>query len=250
VIERAVRGSVAVLRLAHQKASALDLELLRALASALDAERASSERALVLTGTGSIFSAGVDLYRVTRGGRAYLAEFLPALDEALFALFAFEKPAVAAINGHAIAGGCILALACDRRVIARGDATIGVPELRVGVPFPPSALEIVRSALAPREFHELVFSGRNLRGADIVARGLAEEAVEPEHLLDRAILIAEELAAVPPEAFAIVKRATRAPAIERMRRETLRMAPAILDAWSSKPVLAAIESYVARTLRK
>src|SRR6185295_5969986 len=118
------------------KASALDLELLVALESALRGEEQSKERALVLTGTGAIFCAGVDLKRIAQGKRQYIEAFLPALERAFERLFFLEKPVVAAINGHAIAGGAVLALACDHRILARGKGMVGTPELKVGVPFP------------------------------------------------------------------------------------------------------------------
>src|SRR5262245_40231889 len=129
MIEREARDGVVILRLAHKKASALDLELLevleRALADASDAD------AVVLTGTGPIFSAVGEPFRVLDGGAEYVARFLPALERAIETLFTFPKPVVAAVNGHAIAGGCILAAACDYKVMARGGGRIGVPELVV-----------------------------------------------------------------------------------------------------------------------
>jgi hypothetical protein len=91
----------------------------------------------VLTGTGSIFSAGVDLFRVLEGGRAYLEQFPPARSTPRFKkLLGFEKPLVAAINGHAIAGGASSPCGADQRFLARGKATYGAPELKVGVPVP------------------------------------------------------------------------------------------------------------------
>src|SRR5206468_1035318 len=98
-------------------------EFLNALETTLQREAESDCGAIVITGTGSIFSAGVDLYRVLEGKRAYLEQFLPALDAALESLFDFPKPAVAAVNGHAIAGGAVIALACDHRILVRGKAT-------------------------------------------------------------------------------------------------------------------------------
>ena len=174
MIERTENGPVATLRLAHGKASALDLELLDALDRALAEEERASSRAVVVTGTGSIFSAGVDLLRVIEGGPRYLAEFLPALDRAFLRLVRFEKPLIAAINGHAIAGGAIVALASDRRILARGKATFGVPELRVGVPFPVCALEIVRMSVAPQQFNDVVYGARTFGVDECLARGLVD----------------------------------------------------------------------------
>lgn len=249
VIEREERGAVVILRLAHGKASALDLELLRALDDAFAIEERSGSRAVVLTGTGSIFSAGVDLLRVVEGGRAYLAEFLPALDASLRRLIAFEKPLVAAINGHAIAGGFVMGCAADRRLLARGKATYGAPELEVGVPFPPAALELVRLGCPPAVLREIVFESRIFTAEDCLARGLVDELVAPETLLDRAVECARKLASPPGRSFAITKRLLRRPAIDRLEREGSR-SEEILAAWSSDEVLGAVRAYVQRILRK
>jgi len=249
MIEREVRGSVAVLRLAHGKASTMDLELLFALEQALANEQSSPERAVVLTGTGSIFSAGVDLFRVLEGGRAYLEQFLPALDAAFKKLLGFEKPLVAAINGHAIAGGCILACGADQRFLARGKATYGAPELKVGVPFPPVALEILRLGFPPRHLRDAALRGRIFSVDECRELGLVDEVVEPSLLLERALAAGEEFAALPPRSFALTKRQIRRPSIEAVERAA-GLTPRILDAWSSPEILGAIRAYVDRTLKK
>lgn len=248
MIEREQRGAIAVVKLAHGKASALDLELLDALEATFADEASSGARAVVLTGTGSIFSAGVDLRRVVDGGKAYLERFLPALDRALLQLARFEKPLVAAVNGHAIAGGAILAFASDRRLLARGKATFGVPELRVGVPFPLTALEIVRAAVGPERYGELILSGRIHTADECLRYGFVEELVEPAELLPRALTIAEDLAALPPRAFAHTKRLLRRPMLERFERDLARDAAAIMEHWTSPEVMAAVRGYVERTL--
>jgi enoyl-CoA hydratase len=250
VIEREVHGDVAVLRLAHGKASALDLELLGALEAALLKESTSNERALVLTGSGSIFCAGVDLKRILEGGRAYIEQFLPALDRAFAALFFLEKPAVAAINGHAIAGGAVLALGCDRRILARGKALIGTPELQVGVPFPTLALEIVRAGVRADLHSEVFLVGRNFSGEEALARGLVDDLVGPESLLPRAVDAAAALLGGCAASFALTKRWLRRPTRQAWESEQAADRAAVVEAWCSKATLGAIEAYVARTLRK
>jgi len=184
-------GDVAVLRMAHGKANTLDTELCREVAERLDEVERDGYRAAVLTGTGGIFSAGVDLRRVRDGGRKYIAEFLPALSDAFLAVFGFTRPIIAAVNGHAIAGGAVLAAACDQRVLNTAHGRIGVTELLVGVPFPLAALEILRCAFGNRRLTELTFLSRTYAGEQALALGLADELSEPEDRVENIRRVSE-----------------------------------------------------------
>jgi enoyl-CoA hydratase len=247
-IER--RGPIAIARLQHGKVNALDLELCEAIAACIEGERRSPARALVVTGQGSVFGAGVDLLRVLEGGRAYTERFMPALVRAFDALFFLPKPVVAAVNGHAIAGGCVLACACDRRLMARGNARIGVPELLVGVPFPTLALEIMRLVATPQAFRSLVYGGKTLLPEEALQHGLVDAVVEPDALLERAVVEAEALAAIPAEAFELAKRQIHAPALQRVREDGAERDAAVQASWGSPETLGAIERYVARTFKR
>src|SRR5215831_4524590 len=132
MLEISHHADVAVLKIAHGKANALDLELCRHITGRLEELGTSSVEAVVLTGQGGIFSAGVDLLRALDADAAYLRGFLPTLRKLFDVTFFYPKPVVAAINGHAIAGGCVLACAADQRLMARGPGRIGVTELLVG----------------------------------------------------------------------------------------------------------------------
>lgn len=235
-------GEVTVLRMERGKVQALDLELVEALDEAL--QNAADAPAIVLTGTGGAFSAGVDLKRLLAGGDAYVDRFLPALSDVMVRLFAHPGPVVAAINGHAIAGGCVLACACDYKVMAESEATIGVPELKVGVPFPVAPLEILRFALADPHLQELVYLGRTY-GADVaLARGMVDEAVPADHVTARALAVAERLAAGPTARFRLTKEQLRRPALDRIALDAPRADPAVVAAWKDPATLAAIRTYV------
>jgi enoyl-CoA hydratase len=219
------RGDVAVLRIEHGRVGALDVELLDALTEAVTA----SDRALVVTGSGSSFSAGVDLRRILDGGRPYTEELLAALSRTFRVVFDHPRPTVAAVNGHAIAGGCVLALACDVRLMSGG--RIGLTELAVGVPFPTSALEIVRHALGSR-------AGRVLLGAQAedreqaLALGMVDELTEPGELLPRAVALATELAARSPESYRLAKAQLHRPANAAIEA-TAGDGAAVLTGWAS-----------------
>ncbi len=250
MIHRENAGDVAVLRMEHGKANAIDPDLFADLGAEFDAVEASGARALVLTGTGSMFSAGVDLFRVLDEGVPYLARFLPALSTTVRRLFTFPRPIVAAVNGHAIAGGCVLAAACDRRIMNRDQGKIGVTELLVGVPFPADALEALRFLLPERHVQSLVYSGRTMGAAEALEIGLVEEIAAGDAVLDAACQAAQRMAAIPADAFAISKRQIRQPAVERMQTLSAATDAEVLEVWSRPETLAGIRAFLEQTVGK
>ena len=248
MIHRDDHDGVAVLRIEHGKANALDLELCNAIVTAF--EEAGDARAVVLTGTGRIFSAGVDLFRVIEGGRSYIEAFVPAMCRAFERLFVHPAPVVAAANGHAIAGGCLLVAAADQRLMAEGTARIGIPELQVGVPFPPIALEIIRFATPPQHFQTIVYRSGTHEPPAALDLGLIDEIVEPGALLDHALARAERLASVPAETFAITKREIRRPALVRIRALEQTVAREVHAQWLEPRTLDGIRAYLDRTIPK
>lgn len=247
MIERELEDGILTLRLAHGKASALDVELLEA------AEREFGDldgaRAVVLTGTGSIFSAGVDLFRIVDGGQAYVDRFYPLLASFVRTMFDAPVPVVAAVNGHAIAGGGVMTLAADYRLMADGNGRIGVPELLVGVPFPAAALEVVRYAVPADRVQALVYTGRTLPPAEALAHGMVDEVVDAGALPGRAREVAQQLAGLSPEVFRMTKRTLRAEALARMDAAA-EYDRAALALWSAPETHARIRAYVERTMRR
>jgi enoyl-CoA hydratase len=246
VIEITEQDGVAVLRLAHGKVNAMSMEFCEALTARF--AEIPPARAVVMTATGRTFSAGVDLVRLLEGGAPYIRKFLPALSTMFAAAFSHPAPVVAAINGHAIAGGCVLACAADQRLMARDIGRIGVTELLVGVPFPPVAMEIMRYAIAPQFFADAIFSGATYAPLEAVARGFIHDVIEPQVLLERAVAAAKSLAALPSKTFALSKRQIGAPALERMQNPQLDAA--IEQIWTAPETLERVRDYVARTLGK
>jgi len=233
------RGRITIVRLEHGRVNALDVELLEAIAQAFGSlERG---RAVVFTGAGRSFSAGVDLKRILDGGAEYVRSFRPALSAAVKAVFYHPGPVVAAINGHAIAGGCVLASACDIRIMSGG--TIGLSEMLVGVPFPGVPLEVMRYALgdAVRRF---VLTAQLLSPRDALAAGLIDEVAEPEALLETALAEAERLLRISPEVYEFTKRQLQAPARERI--DALRQSDddASTTMWASPAVQEAISGFM------
>ena len=206
--------------------------------------------ATVLTGAGPCFSAGVDLIRVTKEGTPYLQKFLPELHNALLRLFTFPKPIVAAINGHAIAGGCILAWACDHKIMAADSGRLGVAELAVGVPFPALPLEIVRFAVPTHYFQEVVYGAETYEPQTALAMGLVDELAPPDTLMQRAGKVARRYAAIRPEALRLTKALMRRPALDRVENCPEDMLREIDHFWQTPEAIQAIKTFLAKTVGK
>jgi enoyl-CoA hydratase/carnithine racemase len=250
MIEVKTIDGIAVMTLQHGKVNALDMEICEAVAVRFKELAASDAKAVVLTGQSKVFSAGVDLIRLSAGGADYIRKFLPALHELFNAVFFHPKPVVAAVNGHAIAGGCVLACCADRRIMARAAGRIGVTELLVGVPFPALAFEIVRAAVPARYLPEVTYSGATYEPDAALERGLIDEVAEPSELLADALAVAQELAALSPAAFSQNKMQIRQPVTERMAQSGAATEKAVTEIWCAPATLSYIRDYVARTLKK
>ncbi|HEV8676207.1 MAG TPA: enoyl-CoA hydratase/isomerase family protein [Methylomirabilota bacterium] len=241
-------GGVAEIRLACGKANALNPRSLAALAAAFDEAAGVAARGVVLTGYDRYFSAGLDLVGLYDFDPSAMDAFVADFDRVMLRIFAEPRPVVAAINGHAIAGGCILALACDARVMADGDGRIGLNEIRLGLPFPAAALEIARHAVPGEHLEAILYGGQLYGPADALTRGLVD-GVETGDVAVAAGVVCERLAERPGGAFATIKAGLKGPAIRQAgeMRDVLRAA--FVEAWLAPDARALIGEARARLRR-
>jgi enoyl-CoA hydratase len=219
VIRREDDREVAVLRLSHGGLNLMDSELLEAIALEFRELPGGYVRSVVITGQGHVFCAGLDLKRYTEGGADYARHLPLLLGKTFEAVFTCPLPVVAAVNGHAIGGGCVLACCADVRVMADGEGQIGLPELRVGVPFPRTALEIVHYAVGGVSARRLALGGQTYRPQQAAELGLVVEVGPADELLDRAKTVARTLAQQSPaDAFTATKAQLHRDALERIDR--------------------------------
>lgn len=249
MIESSTIDGVRLLRLAHGKASALDLELVVALKREIEVAAAARARALVLTGCGHIFCAGVDLFRIVDGGKEYVSRYLAAFAELMFALFSAPLPIITAANGHAIAGGAVLVAAADYRLMSAGNGRFGYTELLVGVPFPPAALEMVRFA-SPLGLQEMLYTGATYLPAQALDRHLVDEVADPALLIERAMAAARQLSGIPADVFAATKRQLRGTTLQRMREGEQAFGAEVVAAWCSEKTFESVRAYLDRAVRR
>lgn len=212
------QGTTAVLRLQRPPANALNDAVFSQILDVLPqlTQAGGEVRALVLIGQGRFFSAGLDLFEVFGYPDDRALAFARLFDDVMTQLLSLQIPVVAALNGHAMAGGAVLAALADFRIAAAGQGQLGLPEILVGVPFPTTAFEAVRCAFSGPHFSQLVYRGRAFLPAEALAAHLVDEVVPPEELLPRALSLCAELSSRPRIAFASTKRALRQDALQRV----------------------------------
>lgn len=222
------RGAVAVLTLDRPPANALNVEVFGELSQALQG-RSGAGSVVIASALPTIFSAGWDLPTVLELDRDRMKEFLERFCDLIRQMFVFGPPLVAALPGHAIAGGLILAAAADERLAADGKGQLGLSEVAMGVPVPQCCLELFDHVIGLRRSERLAATGENLSVSAAHAIGLVDRVVEPGRLLDCAVERAQRLAQLPSIAHAAIKRRARFRAVERF--DQARRDDPFLDLW-------------------
>ena len=233
-------GQIAVLRIDRPPANAIDLDLASELATALEGVETEDQiAALVVTGVGGCFSAGLDLKVLPTYDRAQQRAMVMQLNRLFGGLYGLPLPTIAAVNGHSIAGGVILTLACDYRIGAEGDYKVGLAEARVGVPFPVAAMAIVQSELSHPVARTMVLTARNSNPREALALGVLDELQPPDLLLPRALEVAQEMAALPHSIYGRIKREMRGAALARIDDAITNQREPMLESWLNSETQAA-----------
>jgi len=196
------------------------------------AEQDDEVRGVLLAGAGKLFSPGLDLQELIELDRESMEEFLDRFSRCLMTMYQFSKPMLARMHGHAVAGGCVLSLTADWRVLADG-AMVGLNEVPIGVPLPFPVAMFLREAAPSPKTEEVALFGRNYRGQDAVAAGLAHEALAVEGFDEHCRERLDELAAKDARAFSFTKRYLRTPVVEHIRKHDVEWRGEFLDSWFS-----------------
>jgi Delta3-Delta2-enoyl-CoA isomerase len=241
------REEVALLTLDRPRANAFTAELVGDLAGAL-AHSFDAGAVVLASSSQGIFSAGWDLPYLIAQDRPAVERFVSAYCDLVRQIFAFERPVVAALCGHAIAGGLIVAAAADERIAADGKGELGLSEALLGVPVPACLLELFCHAIGPRATERLAATGENLSLERALAVGLVDRIVPAESLLEEAVARARLLAGRPGEAHAAIKRRCRAEALARF--DQARAGDPFLDFWFRGEAQGRIRALVDRLTKK
>jgi Delta3-Delta2-enoyl-CoA isomerase len=249
MIQTIDHGPVRELRLDRPPANALDPGLITALRSAVEAAPGEGARALVLSGAPGFFSGGLDVPDLITRDRPAIEATWRDFYAMMRALAASTVPIAAAITGHSPAGGAVISLLCDYRVMAEGDFKIGLNEVQVGIPLPPVIHAALRRLLGAHVAERLSVSGRLLPAAEAARLGLVDELAAPERVVERAVEWCGQLLALPPGAMATTRRQARADLV-RLFDEPQEEIGAVADAWFSDETQGVLRGIVERLAAK
>ena len=229
---RTVKGDGFVHLILDHGVNALDDELLGALSAALDELGGAGAPPLILESSHPrIFSPGWDLKALYGAPSDIVQGLLERFSEVVTDLFAYPGPTAAAIGGHAIAGGCELALACDFRIMAAGRARIGVSEVNLGVPVPAAVLTMLRARLSPMAVEELVFHGDGCTAQRAHELGIVQTVAVNRDVVEVAERELSTQRAKSPLGYRTIKRALYSDAWDTCRRSIGENADDFLRCW-------------------
>lgn len=239
-LEFEMSDGIGLMRLNRAPANIMDLDYLNAMADRFE-ELASDDdlHVLIVTGIGGVFSAGLDLKTVPFLGPDEQKLMIAAINRAFGRLYCFPRPTIAAINGHAIAGGMVLALCCDYRIARNDECRLGLAEVRVGVPYPVAAMEAAASELPRRAGRNMIMFGRDIGPQTAYDWGAVDQLTPAGELLDEAMNKARELAEIPRDTYTKVKRQYRRTSIERIEDVISNGNDPLLEDWLTAETTAA-----------
>jgi len=224
-------GAVRELRLNRPPVNALSAELIVALRQAILAGPREGMRAVILSGSPGRFSGGLDIPTLLRLDESAMASLWREFYGLLGTLARSPIPIAAAITGHAPAGGAVLALFCDWRVMAEGDYKIGLNEVQVGIQLPPILMKALRRMVGPREAEHMAVEGSLISPQDARRIGLVDELAPAGQVLNRALEWCQRILALPPEAMSGTRREARADLVKFFEEDLEAELAAVIASW-------------------
>ncbi|MDB6164565.1 MAG: Enoyl-CoA hydratase [Xanthomonadaceae bacterium] len=246
LVQRTAHGFVHVLQMARPPVNALNPALCVDLSTAIEQAIADGARGLVLAGGPKVFSAGLDVpYLLSLGGdRAALTNAWTQFFDCARALAQAPVPVVAAIGGHAPAGGCVLGLCCDYRVMASGPYRIGLNETRVGLAAPEGIQHLLRRVVGAHRAARLLITGELVDAEQALAIGLVDELTDIDMVSTRARVWLDDLLTLPPQPMLQTRAISNADLIDALQPGRIQL-DRFIDAWFSADTQAGLQALVA-----
>ena len=243
-------GPVRELRLSRPPANALSPELVAALTAAVTNAPEEGARAIVLSGAPGRFSGGLDVPLLIQLDRPAIHDLWQSFYQMLRSLAASRIPIAAAITGHSPAGGAVISIYCDYRIMADGDFKIGFNEVPVGIPMPIAIHHAIARIVGPRTAERLCVTGQLLSPADAARVGLVDEVVPPERVVERAIEWCQGLLTLPPRALSVTRQTTRADLVRLVEEGLAGELDLLVDNWFHEETQTVLRAVVDRLKKK
>jgi Delta3-Delta2-enoyl-CoA isomerase len=229
------QDDIAIVTLTRDKVNALNNTVVNELTEAFSClENDESVKAVILTGTGAFFSFGFDIPEFLPYSKERFTEYLNGFTAFYTYLFMYPKPVIAALNGHTVAGGCMIALACDYRVMVTGRARISLNEIAFGSSVFAGSTEMLRFWCGGSNATKILYSGGMFRAEEALELGLINKAVDESGLMAHATGQAEAMGAKDPKAFASIKNLLRGHIAEEMKSREAASIREFVDIWYSE----------------
>lgn len=251
MILRTIRhDDILEVRLQRPPANALSPELVAALREAVEAAPGGGAEALVLSGSPGLFSAGLDVPHLLTLDRDGIRRAWSGFFRLMEALARSPVPTVAAITGHSPAGGAVLAIHCDLRIMAKGDFRIGLNEVQVGIPMPEPIYRTVRRLVGERQAERLCVSGALITPGEALAAGLVDELAPPEKVVERAVERCRGLLALPRGPMLKTREMARAGLVALFDDLDAAEVERMAEEWFAEETQAGLRAMVARLAAK
>ena len=235
-IKVAKDSGIATVTLSRGKVNAINEAVVDELGAVFNGLAADADtKAVILTGNGKFFSFGFDIPELLNHSRNDFARFLKKFCAMYTQIFLFPRPVIGAINGHATAGGCILALACDCRMMVAGKARIALNELNIGVSIFAGCVGMLKSAVGERNAERVLLTGAMYTAEEGQRIGLGDSVASEETLMAEAEKTAEGFSQKNPDAFKTLKNLLRRPAAERFIGGEDDSIRDFIEIWYSEP---------------
>lgn len=246
MLERIEHGSVLELQLSRPPVNALDGGLIKALREGVENAPGEGHQALVLSGAPGMFSAGLDVPALLQLDRQSLMAVWDDFFGLMAALARSPVPVCAAITGHSPAGGAVIAIFCDYRIMADGEYQIGLNEVQVGLEVPEPICRALARLVGPYRAERLLVSGAMLTGREASQEGLVDDLVQPETVVEQSIAWCEGLLELPRGAMSGTRAIARADLARLFDQVDRNSVESLADAWFSDETQETMKALVAR----
>jgi enoyl-CoA hydratase/carnithine racemase len=234
-----IQSGIAILALEKGKVNALTVDVVEEIYSGLKKLESEDEaRAVIVIGHGNFFSFGFDVPEFMTFSKEKFTEFLVNFSNLYSYLFLYPKPVIAALNGHTIAAGCMLAVACDRRIMISEKAKISLNEIGFGSSVFAGATEILRFQVGSKNATDILYSGAMYYADEAQKMGLVDQIVDEANLMQESLRTAQSLGEKSLPAFKSIKRLLREPIVEIYQSKELDSIKELVDIWYSETTWA------------